>query len=149
YKKREGLVDRGRDYEWLLSALYALRFSINNEIVDFNMTTSNEEGGQFDDIVLKVTFENDKQVNFFFQLKHKERHFVSQEMLVRKEFKHNGRHYKSKYYIPELMKSTPRYKSNEEVYFILYTNSEVKITDTNLRFGQESYSLNVEECNEL
>ncbi|RZC41502.1 Ankyrin repeat domain containing protein [Asbolus verrucosus] len=73
YKKRSGTSDRGRDYECLLCALYALRFSISDDVIDFEMSTNNEIFGDLDDLALEVRFANGATKTFLFQMKHTEK----------------------------------------------------------------------------
>ncbi|XP_063923115.1 uncharacterized protein LOC135137411 [Zophobas morio] len=72
YKKRSGTNDSGKEFEYMMCALYALKLTLNKNVSDFKMTANNDEYGAFDDISLKITFTNGESKLFLLQLKHKE-----------------------------------------------------------------------------
>jgi hypothetical protein len=72
YKKRKGTSDLGKEYEWMMCALYAVQLSSSDRVVDFEMTTNRDIYADFDDIELKVTYDDGKSHTFLLQLKHSE-----------------------------------------------------------------------------
>jgi hypothetical protein len=72
YKKRAGTTDLGKDYEKLMCALFALKFSTSDIVADFEMKTNSDDCGDFDDVALKVTFVDGQSQMFLLQLKHSE-----------------------------------------------------------------------------
>jgi ankyrin repeat protein len=119
YKKRAGSTGLGKDYEKLMCALFALKFSTSDIVADFEMKTNNDDCGDFDDVALKVTFVDGESQMFLLQLKHsKNITDVTTEKLAAK----NGDFSLLKY-----IKSIRTFGNAENVSFILYTNAPTSV----------------------
>jgi hypothetical protein len=128
YKKRAGSTDLGKDYEKLMCALFALKFSTSDIVADFEMKTNSDDCGDFDDVALKVTFVDGQSHTFLLQLKHsKKTKYVTSEKLAAK----NGDYSLLKY-----VKSIPKFENTENVSFILYTNLPTSIESNSNFFLQ-------------
>ncbi|KAJ3619702.1 hypothetical protein MTP99_005362 [Tenebrio molitor] len=119
YKKRSGTTDLGKDYEKLMCALFALKFSTSDIVADFEMKTNSDDCGDFDDVVLKVTFVDGQSQTFLLQLKHSENMKNVTEKMFAAE---NGAFSLQKY-----MRSISKFENTENVSFILYTNNSTSI----------------------
>jgi hypothetical protein len=118
YKKRAGTTNLGKDYEKLMCALLALKFSTSDIVADFEMKTNSDDCGDFDDVVLKVTFVDGQSQMFLLQLKHSENmKDVTGNMLA----KGKG------FGILKYKESIQEFENIENVSFILYTNKSTSI----------------------
>jgi hypothetical protein len=54
----------------LVPAFYSLVFSLDDEVVDFKMSTNNNDMGDFDDVVMEIELKNGEHHVFALQLKH-------------------------------------------------------------------------------
>jgi hypothetical protein len=121
YKKRSGTADLGKDYEKLMCALLALKFSTSDIVTDFEMKTNGDDCGDFDDVALTVTFMDGESQTFLLQLKHSE---IRRNVTDKKLAAENGDFSLLKY-----VKSIRKFKNTENINFILYTNSSTSIED--------------------
>jgi ankyrin repeat protein len=121
YKKRSGTTNLGKDYEKLMCALLALKFSTNDIVADFEMKTNSDDCGDFDDVVLTVTFVDGESQTFLLQLKHSE---IRRNVTDKKLAAENGDFSLLKY-----VESIRNFKNTENINFILYTNSSTSIED--------------------
>jgi ankyrin repeat protein len=119
YKKRSGIVDQGKEYEQLMCAILALKFSTSGIVADFEMKTNSDDCGVFDDVALKVTFVDGQSEIFLFQLKHSEKKKNVNDKQLAAE---NGDFSLLKY-----IQSIQKFKNTENVSFILYTNNSTSI----------------------
>jgi ankyrin repeat protein len=118
YEKRAGTIDLGKEYEKLMCALLALKFSTSDIVADFEMKTNSDDCGDFDDVVLKVTFMDGQSQMFLLQLKHSENmKDVTGNMLA----KGKG------FGILKYKESIQEFENIENVSFILYTNKSTSI----------------------
>jgi hypothetical protein len=117
-EKRSGTGDQGKEYEKLMCALLALKFSTSDIVADFEMKTNSDDCGDFDDVVLKVTFMDGQSQMFLLQLKHSENmKDVTGNMLA----KAKG------FCILKYKESIQEFENTENVSFILYTNNSTSI----------------------
>jgi ankyrin repeat protein len=121
YKKRSGTTNLGKDYEKLMCALLALKFSTNDIVADFEMKTNSDDCGDFDDVVLTVTFVDGESQTFLLQLKHSE---IRRNVTDKKLAAESGDFSLLKY-----VESIRNFKNTENINFILYTNSSTSIED--------------------
>jgi ribonuclease HI len=119
YKKRAGTTDLDKDYEKLMCALFALKFSTSDIVADFEMKTNDHNYGCFDDVVLTVTFVDGQSQMFLLQLKHSEK---KKTVNASKLAADNNDFSLSKY-----IESIPKIKITKNTSFILYTNSKTSI----------------------
>ncbi|XP_068913159.1 uncharacterized protein [Tenebrio molitor] len=119
YEKRSGTTDLGKDYEKLMCALFALKFSTSDIVADFEMKTNSDDCGDFDDVALKVTFVDRQSQIFLLQLKHSENMKNVTDKMFAAE---NGDFSLQKY-----MRSISKFDNTESVSFILYTNKSTSI----------------------
>jgi hypothetical protein len=115
FKNRSETTDLANDYEMLMCALFALKFSTSNTVADFEMKTNSDDCGDFDGMVLKVTFMDGQSHTFLFQLKHCEntKKCVTATMLQTREDKFN---------ILKYANCITQFKDSNKGSFILYTN---------------------------
>jgi ankyrin repeat protein len=119
YKKRAGTTDLGKEYEKLMCALLALKFSTSDIVVDFEMKTNGDDCGDFDDVALKVTFVDGHSQIFLLQLKHSENmKNVTDKKLAAKN---------DNFSILKYIKSVRKFENIENISFILYTNNPTSI----------------------
>ncbi|XP_063925283.1 uncharacterized protein LOC135139113 isoform X1 [Zophobas morio] len=152
YEKRKGVVDLGRGYEYLTCTLYALKFGLDENVSDFRMTTNNKKCGDFDDIEIEATFKNGKRSTFLFQLKHKfNKEYITESLLTNETIHKNKKQQKSKFYLPHYLQSISNFeKQDEDLHFILYTNSQAAIKGgSELSFNKKYTSLLVEDSSNL
>jgi histidinol phosphatase-like PHP family hydrolase len=124
YKKRAGTTNLGKDYEKLMCALLALKFSTSDIVADFEMKTNSDDCGDFDDVVLKVTFVNGQSHTFLLQLKHSENtKTVTEKKLAAKN---------DNFSLLKYIESIPKFENSENVSFILYTNCSTSIKDNSV-----------------
>jgi hypothetical protein len=102
-----------------MCALFALKFSTSDIVADFEMKTNSDDCGDFDDVVLKVTFVDGQSQTFLLQLKHSENMKNVTEKMFAAE---NGAFSLQKY-----MRSISKFENTENVSFILYTNNSTSI----------------------
>jgi hypothetical protein len=109
-KRREGTRHQGTEYEKLMCALLALKFSTSSIVTDFKMKTNSVDCGDFDDVALEVTFEDGQSQIFLLQLKHVDtiKNFPCKMLL-------------------KYIKSIRQFKDIENINFILYTNNSTSI----------------------
>jgi ankyrin repeat protein len=119
YKKRSGTTDLGKDYEKLMCALLALKFSISPIVADFEMKTNSDDCGDFDDVALKVTFVDGQSQTFLLQLKHSKnmKHVTDKKLAAKND----------NFSLLKNLKSIRKFENAENVSFILYTNSPTRI----------------------
>jgi hypothetical protein len=124
YKKRAGTTNLGKDYEKLMCALLALKFSTSDIVADFEMKTNSDDCGDFDDVVLKVTFVDGQSHTFLLQLKHSENtKIVTEKKLAAKN---------DNFSLLKYIESIPKFENSENVSFILYTNCSTSIKDNSV-----------------
>jgi hypothetical protein len=70
YKKRNVTGEEDNDYQKMMCVLFALKFSTSNIVADFEMKTNCDDCGDFNDVALKVTFDDGHSEIFLLQLKH-------------------------------------------------------------------------------
>jgi ankyrin repeat protein len=115
YKKKSETTDLGRDYEKLMCALFALKFSTSDIVADFKMKTNSDDCGDFDDVALEVTFVDGQSEKFLLQLKHSaNKKNVTNEKLQGE---------KGDYSLLKYIKSIRTFPNIENISFILYTNN--------------------------
>jgi hypothetical protein len=102
-----------------MCALFALKFSTSDIVADFEMKTNSDDCGDFDDVALKVTFEDGQSQIFLLQLKHSENMKNVTDKMFAAE---NGAFSLQKY-----MRSISKFENTENVSFILYTNNSTSI----------------------
>jgi ankyrin repeat protein len=102
-----------------MCALFALKFSTSDIVADFEMKTNSDDCGVFDDVALKVTFEDGQSQIFLLQLKHSEKMKNVTDKMIAAE---NGAFSLQKY-----MRSISKFENTENVSFILYTNNSTSI----------------------
>jgi serine/threonine-protein phosphatase 6 regulatory ankyrin repeat subunit B len=102
-----------------MCALFALKFSTSDIVADFEMKTNSDDCGDFDDVVLKVTFVDGQSQTFLLQLKHSENMKNVTDKMFAAE---NGAFSLQKY-----MRSILKFENTENVSFILYTNNSTSI----------------------
>jgi hypothetical protein len=119
YEKRPGTTDLGKDYEKLMCALFALKFSTSDIVADFEMKTNSDDCGDFDDVALKVTFEDGQSQIFLLQLKHSENMKNVTDKMFAAE--------KGAFSLQKYMRSISKFENTQNVSFILYTNNSTSI----------------------
>jgi ankyrin repeat protein len=102
-----------------MCALFALKLSTSDIVVDFEMITNSDDCGDFDDVALKVTFVDRQSQIFLLQLKHSENMKNVTDKMFAAE---NGDFSLQKY-----MRSISKFENTENVSFILYTNKSTSI----------------------
>jgi ankyrin repeat protein len=102
-----------------MCALLALKFSTSDIVADFEMKTNSDDCGDFDDVVLKVTFVDGQSQTFQLQLKHSENtKNITDKNLEAK---------KGDYSLPKYIKNISKFENIENISFILYTNNSTSI----------------------
>ncbi|XP_068913153.1 uncharacterized protein [Tenebrio molitor] len=119
YEKRSGTTNLGKDYEKLMCALFALKFSTSDIVADFEMKTNSDDCGDFDDVALKVTFVDGQTQIFLLQLKHSENMKNVTDKMFAAE--------KGAFSLQKYMRSISKFENTENVSFILYTNNSTSI----------------------
>jgi ankyrin repeat protein len=102
-----------------MCALFALKFSTSDIVADFEMKTNSDDCGDFDDVVLKVTFVDGQSEMFLLQLKHSEN---MKKVTEKKLAATNG-----DFSLPKYIKSIRNFENTKNVSFILYTNLSTSI----------------------
>jgi ankyrin repeat protein len=120
YKKRPGTTDFGKDYEKLMCAIFALKFSTSDIVADFVMKTNCKLCGDFDDVALKVSFMDGQSQMFLLQLKHSE---SKMKIVTNNKLAAECGDFSVLKYINSIRK----FKDTENASFILYTNSSTCI----------------------
>jgi hypothetical protein len=151
YKKRSGTGDQGRDYEKLMCALFALKFSTSDIVADFEMKTNSNDCGDFDDVVLKMTFVDGQSEMFLLQLKHSE----NTKNVTNKDLEDTGGN-NNKYgnfsllKYEKSLKSIRTFENVENISFILYTNKSTSIeSDSKIRLKNEDNPIQERVVREL
>jgi hypothetical protein len=121
---RDGAVDFGKDYEYLIPAYYSLVFSLDDEMVDFKMSTNNKDMGDFDDVVMEIELKNGEQHVFALQLKHIVRPIAQIHLVT------NNKKFSLKKYSKEFIAVKTNYNKSrsynapfQNFHFILFSNS--------------------------
>ncbi|RZC42084.1 Ankyrin repeat domain containing protein, partial [Asbolus verrucosus] len=139
YKKRGGTSDRGKEYQWLQCAYYALKFSTSDDVTDFEMSADNEFFGDFDDVGLRVKFVDGSVKVFLLQLKHSEK---KKNVTLSALTSESGDFSLFKY-----LKSYNNVESLQNFKFILYTNRCANFkNNTKVTFGQRDIYVKHQEC---
>jgi ankyrin repeat protein len=121
YKKRKGTSDLGKEYEWMMCALYAVQLSTSDRVVDFEMTTNRDIYADFDDIELKVTYDDGKLHTFLLQLKHSEnRRNITDNILTAE---------KGDFSLSKYLDSFQKLQNKEKVSCVLLTNNTTSLRD--------------------
>jgi ankyrin repeat protein len=121
YKKRKGTSDLGKEYEWMMCALYAVQLSTSDRVVDFEMTTNRDIYADFDDIELKVTYDDGKPHTFLLQLKHSEnRRNITDNILTAE---------KGDFSLSKYLDSFQKLQNKENVSCVLLTNNTTSLRD--------------------
>lgn len=138
---RGGAVELGRTYEQRMSALLAIRMTLDDNVKNFWMASNIGGVGEFDDIVIFKELRNGTKNMFFVQLKHKENQTIQVQMLEKINKKTEAdaktkikegdfqltKYQKSYENIKESLEKSSHYEgiSAEEVSLILYTNTKI------------------------
>jgi hypothetical protein len=102
-----------------MCALFALKFGTSDIVADFEMKINSDDCGDFDDVVLKMTFVDGQSEMFLLQLKHSENiKKVTEKKLAAK----NG-----DFSLPKYIKSIRNFENTKNISFILYTNLSTSI----------------------
>jgi ankyrin repeat protein len=146
YEKRNGTTDQGKDYEKLMCALFALKFSTSDIVADFEMKTNSEDCGDFDDVALKVTFVDGQSQTFLLQLKHSEKmKDVNGDILAGNPTKIKLKGYE----IMKYKNSVQKLNTKENVSLILYTNNSTSIKSNSTIYLQNRILVVVRELQDL
>jgi hypothetical protein len=123
FTSRGGAVDFGTDYEYLVPAFYSLVFSLDDEVVDFKMSTNNNDMGDFDDVVMEIELKNGEHHVFALQLKHIVRPIAQVHLVT------NNKKFSLKKYSKEFKKVKTNYDKSQSYsaafqnfHFILFSN---------------------------
>jgi hypothetical protein len=103
----------------MMCVLFALKFSTSDTVADFEMKTNCDDCGDFNDVALKVTFDDGHSEIFLLQLKHCENMKRVTEKNLATDFS-----------IQKYIKSIRKFENTENVSFILYTNSPTSIKNS-------------------
>jgi ankyrin repeat protein len=126
FPSRAGTVGLGDSYEFLMAAYYGLHLSLNENVTDFKLSTNNNDMGNFDDIVLEITYSDGDEFLYALQLKHCASKDESISLMSFDGDK--GKFGLTKYCkgfksIEEVCSDNPSYTLPfDKFYFILYTN---------------------------
>jgi ankyrin repeat protein len=127
YKKVSGCSDQGWEYEKVMCALFALKLSISNSVADFEIKANCAGYGNFDDVALKVTFDNGRSEIFLLQLKHSENASnVKETHLAAPKGDFSILKYSKSI---QYLESIQEIEKTKHVSFILYTNSPTSISE--------------------
>jgi hypothetical protein len=102
-----------------MCVLFALKFSTSDIVADFEMKTNCDDCGDFNDVALKVTFDDGHSEIFLLQLKHCENMKRVTEKNLATDFS-----------LQKYIKSIRKFENTENVSFILYTNSPTSIKNS-------------------
>ncbi|KAH0816896.1 hypothetical protein GEV33_005895 [Tenebrio molitor] len=103
----------------MMCALLALKFSTSDIVADFEMKTNCDDCGDFNDVALKVTFDDGHSEIFLLQLKHSKNMKKVTEKNLAADFS-----------LQKYIKSIRKFENTENVSFILYTNSPTSIKNS-------------------
>jgi hypothetical protein len=99
-----------------MCVLFALKFSTSDIVADFEMKTNCDDCGDFNDVALKVTFDDGHSEIFLLQLKHSKNMKKVTEKNLAADFS-----------LQKYIKSVRKFENTEHVSFILYTNLSTSI----------------------
>jgi hypothetical protein len=116
YKKRNVTGEKGNYYQKMMCVLFALKFSTSDIVADFEMKTNCDDCGDFNDVALKVTFDDGHSEIFLLQLKHSKKMKKVTEKNLAADFS-----------LQKYIKSIRKFENTENVSFILYTNLSTSI----------------------
>ncbi|KAH0821331.1 hypothetical protein GEV33_001460 [Tenebrio molitor] len=116
YKKRNVTGEEDKDYQKMMCVLFALKFSTSNIVAEFEMKTNCDDCGDFNDVALKVTFDDGHSEIFLLQLKHSKNMKKVTEINLAADFS-----------LQKYIKSIRKFENTENVSFILYTNLSTSI----------------------
>jgi hypothetical protein len=120
YKKRNVTGEEDNDYQKMMCVLFALKFSTSDIVADFEMKTNCDDCEDFNDVTLKVTFDDGHSEIFLLQLKHSKNFMnIFTEKNLAAEFS-----------LQKYIKSIRKFENTENVSFILYTNSPTSIKNS-------------------
>jgi hypothetical protein len=102
-----------------MCVLFALKFSTSDIVADFEMKTNCDDYGDFNDVALKVTFDDGHSEIFLLQLKHSKNMKRVTEKNLATDFS-----------LQKYIKSIQKFENTENVSFILYTNSPTSIKNS-------------------
>ncbi|CAH1381357.1 unnamed protein product, partial [Tenebrio molitor] len=111
YKKRNVTGEEDNDYQKMMCVLFALKFSTSDIVADFEMKTNCDDCGDFNDVALKVTFDDGHSEIFLLQLKYSRYMKIVTEKNLAADFS-----------LQKYIKSVRKFETTENVSFILYTN---------------------------
>jgi ankyrin repeat protein len=108
----------------LIPAYYSLVFSLDDEMIDFKMSTNNKDMGDFDDVVMEIELKNGEQHVFALQLKHIVRPIAQIHLVT------NNKKFSLKKYSKEFIAVKTNYNKSrsynapfQNFHFILFSNS--------------------------
>jgi hypothetical protein len=119
YKKRNVTGGADNNYQKMMCVLFALKFSTSDIVADFEMKTNCDDCGDFNDVALKVTFDDGHSEIFLLQLKHSKNMKKVTEKNLAADFS-----------LQKYIKSIREFENTENVSFILYTNSPTSIKNS-------------------
>ncbi|XP_068913163.1 ankyrin-3-like [Tenebrio molitor] len=119
YKKRNVTGGADNDCQKMMCVLFALKFSTSDIVADFEMKTNCDDCGEFNDVALKVTFDDGHSEIFLLQLKHSKNMKKVTEKNLAADFS-----------LQKYIKSIREFENTENVSFILYTNSPTSIKNS-------------------
>jgi hypothetical protein len=122
-----------------MCVLFALKFSTSDIVADFEMKTNCDDCGDFDDVALKVTFDDGHSEIFLLQLKHSENmKKVTEENLA------------ADFSLQKYIKSIRKFENTENINFILYTNKSTSIeSSSKIRLQNKDNTIEEIVVNEL
>ncbi|XP_063904460.1 uncharacterized protein LOC135123599 [Zophobas morio] len=131
FKKRSGTTNKGIDYENLNIANIGINWSLDNQIEDFYLSSNDDNFGDFDDIVIKITSTKSSNVSAL-QLKHNDRGTLSIKQLSQG---------KGDFSLKKYCTSVQSINSHVDS-FILYTNLKFSVEgDTRFRIDGEDFQI--------
>jgi hypothetical protein len=133
YKKRNVTREEDNYYQKMMCVLFALKFSTSDIVADFEMKTNCDDCGDFNDVALKVTFDDGHSEIFLLQLKHSENMKIVTEKNLAAEFS-----------LQKYIKSIRKFENTENVSFILYTNLSTSI-ESSSKIGLQNKDNTIEE----
>jgi hypothetical protein len=122
-----------------MCVLFALKFSTSDIVADFEMKTNCDNCGYFNDVALKVTFDDGHSEIFLLQLKHSENmKKVTEENLA------------ADFSLQKYIKSIRKFENTENINFILYTNLSTSIeSSSKIRLQNKDNTIEEIVVNEL
>jgi hypothetical protein len=133
YKKRNVTGEEDNDYQKMMCVLFALKFSTSDIVADFEMKTNCDDCGDFNDVALKVTFDDGHSEIFLLQLKHSKNMKKVTEKNLAADFS-----------LQKYIKSIRKFENTENVSFILYTNLSTSI-ESSLKIRLQNKDNTIEE----